>query len=170
MAVYDLAHVFDAVDIAGGGHLVGNTQDQLSGEQVDQLLCLLLQHFQGIHLVEQQSGDAVYQAHLVPKGRLDLLYRHIPLGHGGHGLDGVQARLLGVGQDGFGVTVPVGEGVVAFVRLVEQLVAVLVLRQDVLFEQGGGQGGAVDVVAEVDPLEAAGADHLDKAVVVGRAP
>jgi hypothetical protein len=50
---------------------------------------------------------------------LDLLQGHVALGQRRDGLDAVQARLLGLAQDAPGVAVPVGEGVVALVLLIE---------------------------------------------------
>ena len=167
MLLHQFGDELDPVNVAVGGHLVGDTQDQLAGEQVDELPCLLFQRLDGIDIAEQGCSDAVDETHLVAQVLLDLLYRHVALRDRGDGFNAVQARFLGIFQDVAGVAVPVGEGIVILVLLVQQFVAVQVVRQHIFLEQSGGQGAAVDVVTKVDPLKAGGTDHVDEAVMVG---
>lgn len=120
MLFHQLRDEFDTIDVAVGGHFVRYAQDQLTGKEVDELPGLLLQHFQRVDLTEECGGDAVNEADLVAQVTLDLLDGHIALGYRCDGLDAVQTRLLGIPQDAAGVAVPVGKGVIALVRLVQQ--------------------------------------------------
>ena len=87
--VHNPADQADSLDVAGGGNLLGDPQNQVRRKQIQYFVHAVYQRFHRIGLIEVDRRNAIQQIHVAQRP-VHLLQRDVALRHRRDGLDAVQ--------------------------------------------------------------------------------